>query len=174
MKKRTLWLIGATVVALLLAGTIGLATVFAQDETPPTPTADALPPFGGPGPGRMGMFGRGFFGRSGWTIFDTVAETLGLTPTELFTRLHDGATLEEIAEEQGVAMDDIHSAVNAARADAMRQSIEQAVEDGRITQEQADWMLEGLDKGYLPMGMGRGMGRGWGRGWNCPPLTGEE
>lgn len=165
-KKRALWIIGATFVALLLAGTVGLATAFAQEETPPPPTADTLPPFGGPGLGRAGTFGRGLFGGGGWRIFDTVAETLGLTPTELFTRLHDGATLEEIAEEQDVAMDEIQSAVSAARAETMRQSIEQAVEDGRITQEQANWMLEGLDKGYLPMG--RGMGRGLGRRWGCP------
>jgi hypothetical protein len=31
----------------------------------------------------------------------------------------------------------------------MRAEIAQAVEDGTLTQEKADWLLEGLDKGFL-------------------------
>ena len=31
----------------------------------------------------------------------------------------------------------------------MRQAIEQAVTDGRISRDQADWMLKGLDQGWL-------------------------
>jgi len=52
----------------------------------------------------------------------------------------------------------------------MKDAIQQAVEDGRMTQEQADWLLEGLEKGYFPMGrgFGRGFGRGLGRSFGCP------
>ena len=42
---------------------------------------------------------------------------------------------------------------------------EQAVEDGRLSQEQADWLLKGLEQGLFPMG--RGFGHGWGEG-ECP------
>ena len=41
---------------------------------------------------------------------------------------------------------------------AMREAIEQAVEDERLTQERADWLLEGLDQGFFPMGRGFGFG----------------
>ncbi|MGD2144997.1 MAG: hypothetical protein PVF54_11010 [Anaerolineae bacterium] len=34
--------------------------------------------------------------------------------------------------------------------EAMRDAITQAVEDGRISQEQADWLLEGLEQGFTP------------------------
>jgi len=57
--------------------------------------------------------------------------------------------------------------MNAARGEAMEQAIDQAVEDGSLSQEQADWMLEGLEKGFTPMDRGLGRGRGWG-GRPCP------
>ena len=85
----------------------------------------------------------------------------------LFAELRAGKTLAEIAEAQGVEMEAVHEALQAARGEAMRQAIEQAVEDGKMSQEQADWMLEGLEQGYAPMGMGRGFGRGRGPG-GCP------
>jgi hypothetical protein len=43
----------------------------------------------------------------------------------------------------------------------MRDAIAQAVEDGEMTQDEADWRLEGLEQGYMS---GRGFGRGFGRG----------
>jgi hypothetical protein len=45
----------------------------------------------------------------------------------------------------------------------MRAQIEQALTDGTMTQEKADWLLEGLDKGYLDGGPGFGPGFGRGR-----------
>jgi hypothetical protein len=52
----------------------------------------------------------------------------------------------------------------------MRDAIAQAVEDGKMSQEQADWLLEGLDKGFLPRGRGFGHGPGMrgGRGGIAP------
>jgi hypothetical protein len=47
---------------------------------------------------------------------------------------------------------------------AVRDAIEQALEDGNITQEQADWLLEGLEQGFFPMGRGFGFGHGMGGG----------
>jgi hypothetical protein len=154
MRKKTLALVsGATLVALLLTGLVGATVAFAQEPTP-----EAEVPFGG----RCGGFGRGIMGGFGgqWTKFDTMADALGLTPVELFTELHGGKTLEEVAEEQGVEMEALQETMQASREDAMRQRIEQAVEDGTISQEQADWMLEGLESGYGPMGRGFGRGRG--------------
>ncbi len=171
-KKRLVWLSGAALVALLLVGLVGVSAVFAQEPTPETEA-----PFGWRGGGRgMGGFGRGMFGGprgGGWTMFDTAAEALGLTPEELFAELHAGNTLEEVAEAQGVEMEEVHDALQAAREEAMRQAIEQAVEDGKMSQEQADWMLEGLEQGFAPMRMGRGFGPGRGPG-RCPRAEPEN
>ncbi len=158
MKKRFVILAGAALAVVLLGATLA-APAFAQEETPPTPE------------GHFGCGGRGFGLMGGsWTMFDTVADALGLTPEELFAQLHAGETLEEIAEAQGVELEEVYDAIDAARAEAMREAIQQAVEDGRTTQEQADWLLEGLEQGFFPM-MGRSFGSdhgmrggGFGRG----------
>jgi hypothetical protein len=98
-------------------------------------------------------------------MFDTAAEALEMTPEELFAELRAGKNLAEIAEEQGVEAEAVFEAVSAARGEVMQQAIEQAVEDGRLSQEQADWLLEGLEKGLFPGG--QGSGHGWGEG-ECP------
>lgn len=165
MRKKTLVLLsGATLVALLLTGLVGVSAAFADE---PTPEAEA--PFGGRGGGRRGGIFGGFGGQ--WTTFDTMADALGLTPVELFTELHGGKTLEEVAEEQGVEMEALQETMQAAREDAMRQRIEQAVEDGAMSQDQADWMLQGLEQGYGPMGRGFGHGRG---GRLSAPVASED
>ena len=48
--------------------------------------------------------------------------------------------------------------MNASKVQAMKDKIAQAVKDGTITQEQADWLLQGLDKGYFSGGHGFGFG----------------
>jgi len=116
------------------------------------------------GPGMM-PFGRGGIGHFGprddwkgdWMggplgNREWLAEQLGMTVDELQAELEAGKTITELAEEKGVDLD-------AARIEAMKDRIQQAVEDGTITQEQADWMLQGLEQGFMPGGRGFG-GRG--------------
>ncbi|MGB9775542.1 MAG: hypothetical protein ACPLYD_05845 [Anaerolineae bacterium] len=166
--------IGMALGLVALVGLLGLlmvAPAFAQGNTPPT---TPIPGSGqGPGLGRgwgRGL-GRGFGGFGGsWATFDAVAEALGLTPEQLFSELHSGKTLEEIAEEKGVDIQKVYEAAQAARVQQMKEAIQQAVKDGRMTQEQANWLLEGLEKGYFPMGRGFGFGRGFRcPGWGIPP-----
>ena len=146
MKKRFMILAGAALAVVLVGVTVAVPA-FAQE---PTPTPEA--PFGCHG-GGFGLWG------GSWTMFDAAAEALGLTPEEFFAGLHAGKTLAEVAEEQGVEVEEVHYAMNAIRVEAMREAIEQAVEDGRLTQEQADWLLEGLEQGFFPMGRSFGFGR---------------
>jgi hypothetical protein len=154
---------------VLLLGAFGGASIAFADE--PTPEAEDAPGCGIWGWGR-GLLG---FGRGGqWTMFDTAAEALGLTPQQLFTELHAGKSLAEVAEDRGVDMETVQEALSAARDEAMQDAIKQAVEDGTMSQEQADWLLEGLEKGYVPRGRGFGHGRGmrglgpFGRGGFAP------
>ena len=67
----------------------------------------------------------------------------------MFEQLHSGKTLSDIATAQGEDLSAVQAAVNASRVQAMKDKIAQAVTDGTITQEQADWLLQGLDKGYF-------------------------
>ncbi len=154
--------------ALALIAVIGAATAgtaFAQDPTPTAPTTPA--PEAQAYKGGHGM-GKGFGMRGGSTEqFDAAAKALNLTPTQLFEQLHSGKSLEEIAKAQGVDLQKVWEAANATRIQAMKDAIAQAVKDGKITQERADWLIQGLDKGYMPMGRGGfdfGRGHGHGRG----------
>jgi uncharacterized phage infection (PIP) family protein YhgE len=112
-------LIIGMVIALLA---VGATAVYAQ---------------GGPGGGR-GSFGGG----AGLNNqLDAVAEALGLEADELQTALADGQTIAEVADAQGVALDDVIAALTADRADALAEQ----VADGSLSQEQADAMLALLE-----------------------------
>ena len=69
-------------------------------------------------------------------IHENLATALGLTPEELSARLDAGETLYDIAMELGYDPTEIRSLMSQARLDALTQ----AVEEGIITQEQADWL----------------------------------
>lgn len=123
--------VGLLVVGVLAALMAGSA--LAQGPTPPDPSGRW---FGGWGRG-----GFGHFGGDRWAMFDATAQALGLTPEELFAELHAGKTLVEVAEAQGVDMQALQEAWQAARVEA----IQQALEDGTLTQEQADRLLDRLE-----------------------------
>jgi len=161
MKIRKLITIVSALALVAVIGGVLAGTALAQTETPTPETTPKVAPFG--------WKGFWFGGRGGsFQSFDAIAEALGLTPTQLFEQLHSGKTLSEIAEAQGVDLAELQKAAEAARVQAMRDAIAKAVEDGRITQEHADWLLQGLEKGYLNKGFGFGRGpmRGGGMHWH--------
>ena len=143
-------------VGLLVVGALVIAltgTALAQEEAPTTPA-----PKGFGWHGKSPSFGRAMGGQVG---LEAAAEALDITADELSTQLWGGKTLADLAEEKGVDLQDVQDAVVAAQEEAMRASIEEAVVDGKLSQENADWLLEGLDKGFLG---GRGFGGCHGRG----------
>jgi hypothetical protein len=151
--KKLIAVVGVVALITVLRLVVG-GIAFAQTETPPDQTT--------PAPLERLPWGKGFgcMGGGSWKNFDAMAEALKLEPTELFEKLHNGQTLADIAKEQGVDLAKLQEAANAERVKAMKDAIAQAVTDGKITQEQADWMLQGLEQGYL--GKGRGFGFGFG------------
>jgi hypothetical protein len=88
-----------------------------------------------------GIGGRGHHG--GGPDLAAAATALGMSEDELRTALEaEGTTLADVAEEQGVAVDDLV----AALVTAQEERIAQAVEDGRLTQEEADERLADLEE----------------------------
>jgi polyhydroxyalkanoate synthesis regulator phasin len=105
------------------------------------------------GMGSMGMSGRGgrgggFGGRGGYmmggsgesVLLSVAAEKLGMTVEELQTELEADKTIADVAEAKGVELATIIDAYVAAK----QEQVQQMVTDGRITQEQADKMIENL------------------------------
>lgn len=150
MNNKFKWAIGALVLALLAVGVYGTTTAYADDTNPPVPFGERGP--GGPG-GPHG--GRALDGAA----LEAAAQVLGMSTDDLSAALADGQTLQDLADEAGVDIQEIKDALNTLREENMRANIAQAVEDGNMTQEKADWLLEGLDKGFLD-GHGFGFGRG--------------
>ncbi|MEX5720440.1 hypothetical protein [Geodermatophilus maliterrae] len=115
------------------------------------------------------------FGGHGWYHgggdLSVAAETLGLSEDELRTALEaDGASLATVAEDQGVAVEDLV----AALVQSAQERIAAAVEDGHLTQEEADertadletWITERVNATDADRDGWRG-GRGgpwWGHG----------
>jgi uncharacterized protein (DUF433 family) len=145
------------------------ATELVNDRLP------MLPPWGHPG---------------AWGFADgplaAAAEAIGVDAEELLDALRDGRTIAEVAEEHGVDVDAVIEAIVAA----LQERLDDAVENGWITQDEADERAAELedeatrivngDLHGLPFpGPGLG-GPGWRRGpvparpgWFLPPIDEE-
>lgn len=146
---------------LLLALVVGVAVVSAQTGTPPATSTQAGTP-AHPDAGTQAAFLRELGVTARWSVFDAAAQALKLTPTQLFEQLHSGKTVAQIAQAQGVELQTVKDAAQAAaktaREDALRQAIATGEQNGKITQDQANWLLQGLNNGWLTkplLGQGR-------------------
>lgn len=81
--------------------------------------------------------GPGMFGR-GDSLLSIAADELGLSLTELLTELQDGKSLADVAIGQGMETQTIVDAYVAQ----LKEKLDEAVAEGRITQKQADYQLE--------------------------------
>src|SRR5262249_49431336 len=112
----------------------------------------------GPGPGFRFQIGPGpGFGLDGANGLGAAADYLGLSQSELRTKLGAGKSLADIAKDQGKSVDGL---VNALVADA-KTKLDQGVKDGKLTQAQADQLLSDIKQhitdfvnGTAPMGFG--------------------
>jgi polyhydroxyalkanoate synthesis regulator phasin len=112
--------------------------------------------------------GRGFGGRHGILAgASDIADVLGMTVEELRDALVDGQTLAEIAEASGIDPAAVVEAIVAVG----QERIDAAVEDGRLTEEEAadkaaelTERAEAIVAGELDGPLGRGFGPGHGRG----------
>ena len=150
MKNKMSILIAGLLMAFVVIAAVGATSAYAQSPA-------STPLHGGPGGGRGGGMGL--------ERLQIAAEALNMTTDELITELRSGKTLEEIATEAGVDFQEVQDAIQEARATNMRERIQQALDDGTITQEHAGWLLEGLDKGFLGGAGGFGLGGPHGPGF---------
>jgi hypothetical protein len=94
---------------------------------------------------------------AGWRLLyhdrmeEALAEALGLTVEELEAARADGQTLFEMAQAQELPLDDLREAMAAVHEEIL----EQAVSDGVLTEEQAEWLRD-AERGFGP-GLGPGM-----------------
>jgi hypothetical protein len=163
MKKFVVTLMVVAVVIFAL-GSVGVAYAQSPTQTP------------GTGTGKMG--GRGSQNGLGGTnrnsgegilhdyIIAAYAEKLNIPVADLEARLNSGETMAQIALSEGLTFEQFRTLMVEVRT----QAIEQALNDGVLTQAQADWMKT-HGAGQMAggqMGNGRGM-RGSGQGQYANP-----
>ena len=73
----------------------------------------------------------------------TIADALGMTVNDFNAALKSGKTVAQLAQEKGVSLDTLVNAVTAKRT----QQLQKAVQDVKLTQEQADKALNALKTG---------------------------
>ena len=153
--KKTLLIVAVLSVTVLTLGLAGYA--YAQVQTPEYLYGPGM--MGnddGYGHGMMGGAGRGMMSGygmhalngaegMGWNgeegpmheaMVTAVAEALGLTPEEVEARHDAGETIWQIAEAEGLSAGEIQDLMFSAHEFAL----EDAVANGWLTQEEADWM----------------------------------
>ena len=144
----------AVVVALSLS-----VAAFAQTGQPPVHTPQALGSGAGYGQGYGQGGGYGMrFGANGSTLVNITADVTGLSVTDVVAELQAGQTFAQVAQAHGKTASDLVTAFLAERESAL----DQAVADGRITQETADTMLATMranvethvNSTWQPRGMG--------------------
>ena len=98
------------------------------------------------------------------TVWNGLAEALGLTPEELNAQFASGQTLAQIAVAQGVSQEELAATLEAS----VKAGLERAVADGVLTQAQADQKLSQKtgNFGWMIAQMGANMGAGMGFGPN--------
>jgi lambda repressor-like predicted transcriptional regulator len=94
------------------------------------------PPDKGFGPPDMAFF-------PGIDLIETAADYLGIEPADVREALRDGKSLADLAKDKGKSVDGLEDALRAQ----IRKDVDQAVDDGKLTKEQADRVAEKLSAG---------------------------
>jgi uncharacterized protein (DUF433 family) len=122
-------------IAILVAA-VGVGAVFAQETISPVRESVGIAEECGGRGGKRGPRGE---------HLEIVAEVLGMTVDEVREAVAGGQTIAELAEAQGVPLQDVADALVAAEAERLQQ----AVEDGRLTQEEADERIARIEENIL-------------------------
>ena len=78
----------------------------------------------------------GFLGHGEGSLFSLIADELGISVQELFAELRDGKSFADLLSEDQIAK------ITEAYLVQLEENLNQAVVDGKITENQANFMLE--------------------------------
>jgi len=148
---------GIVAVLVAVVAFAGVTTTFAQGNQP-----DDVTPRGRNQVQDNTNAGMGLMAVDEATMHAAIAEALGLSIEDFEAAIAEGKTPFILAQELGIDFADVQAAMDAVHVDALQQ----AVTDGLVTQEQADWILS-------HRGGQSGQGNGMNRGLNDSPMGGR-
>ncbi len=158
---RKFWIIAGTLVVVGALGALAVGAVYAQSD-------GHQPPFGGFGRGAHGRGeapGMGLMAVDRDEVHQALAGALGISVEEFESEMAAGETLYTLAEKYDIPFEALKGIMDGAHAKALAQAVEQ----GTITQEQADW-IQARRGSHEGQGMGSGpRGARWGRGECATP-----
>lgn len=139
---------------LVVAGTMGVVSVLAQENTEPTDK-----PF----------FRCGFGGEHRGQILEDKAEILGISVEDLQSAREEGKTFEEVLTEAGISQEDFQAKMKELHQENMKTHLDQLVADGELTQAEADEHLENWQERMDNFDGQRHFGKhGFHPGWGMP------
>jgi hypothetical protein len=167
---------------LLLGGALAGTAVAQQTTEAPwgpgaCPMGSGIGPHAGRGPGAGPAAGRGpgFGPGEGLhgAAHGAIASALNMSSEDLFTAMRSGKTVAQLAQEKGI---DLEAVVQAA-LEAHDKALDEQVQAGRISQEQAELMdarmeayVRAMVAGRYGPGMRGGPGPGMGPGRHGPGM----
>jgi hypothetical protein len=146
------------VAAILVGALVALigGTALAADPTTPPAPATGTCPYGAAGAG--GMMGGG---RPEWAGQpDEVATSLGMTAAEIQAERQSGKSLVQIAGAKNITEDALISTILNAR----KAKLTKLVDAGKLTQAQADLMIQNMTSRVKTMAERTGVGPAFGQG----------
>jgi hypothetical protein len=162
VNRRIVYVVGTLAGLAILAGTAVSAFAAPPAQTPSAATGNAGPGFGA---------GRGMMGWGGaFNMTAVVAKVLNLDVNAVLTDHQSGKSFVEIAQTKGMSEDALIKGILAER----KTQLDQSVQAGGLTAEQAQLMLDRMDDEIKAMveakgttGVGRGMMGGSGTDMPC-------
>ena len=133
--------------------------------------------------GIFGLLGTGFASAHGWlgfpdnfspqeiserfeNMFQNKADLLGISVDEMKNAWAEGKTLMQIAEEQGISQEQLRENMRQARMEELQTRLQALLDNGVITQEQANKRLEFMEEGFENGNFGMGCHKGFGRSFD--------
>lgn len=168
--KKLVKISGVVAIVVVVLALVGATVAFAQGpDDPQTPYGGSYG-YRGRGPHNAERPGLGLMAVEQEEMHEAIAQALGISVTELDAALDEGTPLVVLAQELGVDFETVREAMNAVHAEALQDAVDQ----GLISQEQADWMLSRrAQMGAFGSGAGPGYGmQGNARGWGGGPRGG--
>lgn len=89
-------------------------------------------------------------------MLDAAAKALSLSTADLMTALRSGKTLAGVAKEKNIDV----NAVKQAMVDGAKAQVDQMVQSGKLTQDQATQMKQSIDQSAAKLDLSQPFGKG--------------